>query len=65
MQEAFSHFHFYILVDEYNNTYHHSFPKKLIDAYHSDLTEEIETNPKNRKFLISKNWSRKIFVMIL
>ena len=28
------------LVDQYNNTYHHSINKKLINAYYSALTEK-------------------------
>ena len=34
------------LVDECNNTYHHPISKNLIDADHSALTGEVETNPK-------------------
>ena len=49
--------HFYLdyshkLVDEYNSTYHRSSGKKPIDADYSVLTEEIETNPKARKFKV-------------
>ena len=38
------------LVDQYNNTYHHSVNKKPNNAYYSALTENIETNPKAPKF---------------
>ena len=38
------------LVDEYNNTYHHSTCKKPVDAYYSVLIEKIETNSKSLKF---------------
>ena len=38
------------IVDQYNNTYHHSINKKLINADYSALTEKIETNPKAPKF---------------
>ena len=34
------------LVDQYNNTYHHSIDKKRINADFSVLTEKIETNLK-------------------
>ena len=40
------------IIDEYNNTYHHSIVKKLSDADYSALTEEIETNPKSPKFRV-------------
>ena len=39
------------LVDQYNNTYHHSVGKKPINADYSILTEKTETNheaPKSR-----------------
>ena len=32
------------LVDQYNDTYHHSINEKPIDAHYSVLTEKIETN---------------------
>ena len=32
------------LVDQYNNTYHHSINKKPINADYSAFTEKIETN---------------------
>ena len=34
------------LVDEYNNTYHHSINKKPITADYSALNKKTETNPK-------------------
>ena len=37
------------LVDQYNNTYHHSINKKPINADYSASTENIETNPKSPK----------------
>ena len=37
------------LVDEYNNTYHHSIDEEPIDANYSALSEGIETNPKAPK----------------
>ena len=41
------------LVGQYNNTYHHSINKKPIDADYSDLTENIEANPKAAKFKVN------------
>ena len=38
------------LVDQYNNTYHHSINKKAINADYCVFTEKIETNPKDPKF---------------
>ena len=38
------------LVDQYNNTYHHSINKKPINADYSALTEKIEKNVKAPKF---------------
>ena len=38
------------LIDQYNNTYHHSINKKPINADLSALIEKIETNPKASKF---------------
>ena len=38
------------LVDQNNNTYHHSINKKPINADYSASTEKIERNPKARKF---------------
>ena len=41
------------LVDQYNNTYHHSINKKPINAGYLALTEKIETNPKVPRFKVS------------
>ena len=41
------------LVDQYNNTYHHSINKKSIIAEYSALTEKVETNSKAPKFKIN------------
>ena len=41
------------LVDQYNNTYHHSINKKAINANYSVLTEKIETNSKAPKFKVN------------
>ena len=41
------------LVDQYNNTYHHSINKNPINAAYSALTEKIETNPKAPKFRVN------------
>ena len=41
------------LVDQYNNTYHHSINKKPSNANYSALTEETETNPKSPKFKVN------------
>ena len=41
------------LVDQYNNTYHDFINKKRINADYSDLTENIETNPKAPKFKVN------------
>ena len=41
------------LVDQYNNTYHHSINKKPINADYSALTEKIETNSKAPKFKVN------------
>ena len=64
------------LVDQCNNTYHHSINKKPINADCSALTEKIETNPKAPKYKVrvtkyknifrkgyTENWSRKIFTI--
>ena len=40
------------LVDEYNNSYHHSIGKKFVDTDYSALTEEIKTNPQAPKFKV-------------
>ena len=41
------------LVDQYNNTYHHSINKNPINAAYSALTEKIETNSKAPKFRVN------------
>ena len=41
------------LVDQNNNTYHHSNNKKPIGADYSVLTEKIETNPEAPKFKVN------------
>ena len=41
------------LVDQYNNTYHHSINKKTINAGYSAFTENVETNPKAPKFKVN------------
>ena len=41
------------LVDQYNNTYHHSINKKPINADYSASTENIESNPKPPKFKVN------------
>ena len=41
------------VVDQYNNTHHHSINKKPINADYSALTEKIETNSKSLKFKVS------------
>ena len=40
-------------ADQYNNTYHHSINKKLINADYSAFDEKIETNPKASKFKVN------------
>ena len=40
------------LVDEYNNSYHHSICKKPVDADYSTLTEEIELLRKTSKLKV-------------
>ena len=61
-----------ILVDQYNNTYHHYIDKKSINADYTDLNEETETNSKAPKFKVNyrarskgytENWSREIFTI--
>ena len=37
------------LVDQYNNTYHHTINKKPINVDYSVLAEKIETNSKAPK----------------
>ena len=41
------------LVEEYNNTNHHSIDKKPITADFSALSENIESNPKASKFKVN------------
>ena len=41
------------LVDQYNNTYHHSINKKAINADYSPSTENTESNPKAPKFKVN------------
>ena len=41
------------LIDQFNNTYHHSIGKKLVNADYSDLTKKIETNPKASIFKVN------------
>ena len=41
------------LVDQYNNTYHHSINKKPIDSDYSASAEKIESNPKAPKFKVN------------
>ena len=42
------------LVDQYNNTYHHSINKKPVNTDYSVLTEKIETNPKLYVLIMSR-----------
>ena len=41
------------LVDQYNNTYHHSINKKTINTDYFALTEKSETNHKAPKFKVN------------
>ena len=41
------------LVDQCNNTYHHSINKTPINVDCSALTEKIETNPKSPKYKVN------------
>ena len=41
------------LVDQYNETYHHSINKKPINADYSAFTEKIETNHNAPKFKVN------------
>ena len=43
------------LLDQYNNTYHHSINKKPINADYSALTEKIETNLKAPEFKVNES----------
>ena len=40
------------LVEQYNNTYHHSIDKRIANADYSALTKNIDTNPKAPKFKV-------------
>ena len=42
-----------ILVNQYNNTYHHLINKEPINANYSALTEKIEMNSKAPKFTVN------------
>ena len=42
------------LVDQYNNTYHHSIGEKPINGGYSSSTENIETNLKAPKFKVKE-----------
>ena len=42
------------IVDEYNNTYHHSINRKPIIFDYSAWTERMETNPKAPKFKVNE-----------
>ena len=41
------------LLDQYDNTYHHSINKKPINSDYSALTEKIETNYIAPKFKVN------------
>ena len=41
------------IVDQYNNTYHHSITRKPIYADYFALTEKLETNHKAPKFKVN------------
>ena len=41
------------LVDQYNNSYHHSINTKPVNADYSALIEKNETNPKAPKFKVN------------
>ena len=41
------------MIDQYNNTYHHSINKRPINADYSALTEPNETNSKVPKFKVN------------
>ena len=54
------------LVDQYNNSYHHSINKKSINADYSTLTEKIETNlkaPKSKLMIESALLSMRTFLV--
>ena len=50
-KSSFSYFN--KLVDQCNNTYHHSLGKKAINAGYSAFTEKVETNSKAPKFKVN------------
>ena len=41
------------LINQCDNTYHHSINKKPINTDYSALTEKVETNPKAPKFKVN------------
>ena len=52
------------LVDQYNNTYHHSINKKPINADYSALNEKIENNLKSPKLMTElERLSIRIFLV--
>ena len=51
------------LIDQYNNTYHHSINKKAINADYSAFTKKIETNPK-KSFMLQKKLSKFGMLML-
>ena len=54
VDDSKSYFHYLNkLVDQYNNTYHHSINKKPINADYSVLTKKIETNHKAPRFQVN------------
>ena len=53
------------LVNQYNNTYHHSVNKKSINADYSAFIEKNETHPKAPKVKIELELpSIKIFLIV-
>ena len=52
------------LVDQYKNTYHHSFNKKPINADYSAVNEKIETNPKAPKFKVNDRFKITKYIYI-
>ena len=51
------------LVDQYNNTYHHSITKNPINADCSVLTEKNETNSKAPNLKKNKSLTIRIFLV--
>ena len=51
------------LVDQYNNTYHHSINKDPMDADYSALTEKIETNSKALEFKVNYRVRTSIIIL--